>query len=83
MATRIIPKANIEGLRFGQLLINALDMSGHLEPIVIPRDINDEKFGEGDVAYVVKGVDLFYLKNDKLETILQDFLKNQQELLKQ
>lgn len=74
--TRIIPGDKVDGLRFGQLLINALCKSGHLEQVNIPTDdINDEKYGRTDIAYVVRGTDLFYLENDKLEELLQDFLK--------
>jgi hypothetical protein len=71
---RIIPEEKISDLRFGQLLILALDRSGQLKQISVPSDVNDEKYGEG-VAYRVTGTDLFYLENDKLEEILQDYLK--------
>jgi hypothetical protein len=76
--TRIIPQDRIKGLRFGQLLLAALMDGGYLKQIPVPTgDINDEKYGITDMAYLVSGVDLFYLENEQLEEILQNFLSKE------
>lgn len=69
---RIIPKDKIEGLRFGQLLVAALTKSGHWRQEELPYDEYNY-----DVIYKVLHKDLFYLENDELEKIIQDFLEEQ------
>ena len=71
---RLIPKHEPGDYRFGQILVNALCAAGYLKQISVPSDVNDESYGEKE-AYLVTGEDLYYLENDKLEEILQDFLK--------
>lgn len=74
MPNRIIPKDKIEDLRFGQLLINALQQYGYLDHRKISHNVMDEEYADADMAYAVVGTDLFFVENDELETILQRFL---------
>ena len=62
---RIIPKNKIKGLRFGQLLINALLRAKHIQ-----------QFSGDNIqpSYIVKDIDPFYIENDELEEIIQEFL---------
>lgn len=62
---RIIPKDKIEGMRFGQLLVNVLAKNGHM---------SWQTDGKGGLKYEVTGRDLFYLENDDLEKMIQDYL---------
>lgn len=62
--SRIIPEQKIEQLRFGQLLINALVWGGYLKPVVTADSY----------SYAVSKLDPFYIENDDLEIIVQNFL---------
>jgi hypothetical protein len=70
VSSRVIPHNKIEEMRFFQLLVAALRTNGNLEFRVLPPDEN----GVEERAYVVTGVDPFFLENDELEKILQKFL---------
>jgi len=63
-----LPKT--KGLRFGQLLVIALEVSRHLRSEEW-EDIDDDSTEQ---AYVITGKDLFYLENDELEKILNDYV---------
>lgn len=61
---RIIPQKNIYKLRFGQLLFNALEHAN-----IWYRE------NYGNEVYIGQNKDIFYIENDKLEKIIQDFLE--------
>lgn len=75
MSNIVVQPQKINGLRFGQLLVNALEHSGNLQVFQVPQDINSDRDNRVK-EYLVTGTDLFYIENDELEAIIQQYLQD-------
>lgn len=64
---RIIPARRINDLRFGQLLINALIDQNYIS--------NEYDMKTNLMKYVVTGKDLFYMENNEIELIIDNYLR--------